>query len=383
MQRFVNFVMLAHGWRRILLLVMAGTLAGLSVPPLFILPALFVTLPILVWSLDGAERAHGWRRIFGSGFAIGFWFALGYFSVAIHWVGFAFFAEGGWIPALAPLAVLFLAALLALFWGFGTALAHLLWSESGYRIVVLAASLALAEFARGHLFTGFPFDLLGYALTANPEMMQAASLVGVYGLTFVAPLVAMTPALIWPALDRPLTQRLVPFFAALALLAVQVSFGAWRLAAMDIELRDDMRVRMVQPNIDEAAQWQAADGEFVLNRLIDVSEAVSSPTTPGLSNHHPSDLARIRLSLLSEPQAGGAGPHRPAAAARHPADHRCAAPRSRGPDRPDGAQRHSGHQLGRRDRCVLLQIPPRAVWRIFTLCRGFRFDRHHPVRARQ
>ena len=120
-------------------------------------------------------------------------------------------------------------------------------------------------------------------MTANPEMMQAASLVGVYGLTFVAPLVAMTPALIWPALDRPLTQRLVPFFAALALLAVQVSFGAWRLSVTDIELRDDMRVRMVQPNIDEAAQWQAADGEFVLNRLIDISEAVSSPTTPGLS----------------------------------------------------------------------------------------------------
>ena len=283
MQRFVNFVMLAHGWRRILLLVVSGALAGLSVAPLFILPALFVTLPVLVWSLDGAERGYGWRRIFGSGFAIGFWFALGYFTVAIHWVGFAFFAEGGWIPALAPLAVLFLAALLALFWGFGTALAHLLWSESGFRIVVLAASLALAEFARGHLFTGFPFDLLGYALTANPEMMQAASLVGVYGLTFVAPLVALTPALIWPALDRPLTRRLAPFFAALALLAVQVSFGAWRLSVTEIELRDDMRVRMVQPNIDEAAQWQAGDGEFVLNRLIDVSEAASSPSTPGLS----------------------------------------------------------------------------------------------------
>ena len=283
MQRFVHFVMLAHGWRRIVLLVAAGALAGLSVPPLFVLPALFVGLPVLVWSLDGAEKGRGWGRVFGPGFAIGFWFGLGYFGFAIHWIGFAFFAEGGWIPALAPLAVLFLAALLALFWGFGTALAHLFWSESGFRIVVLAASLALAEFARGHLFTGFPFDLLGYALTANPEMMQSASLVGVYGLTFVAPLIAMTPALIWPALDRPLTARLMPFFAALGFLALQVSFGAWRLSVTEVALRDDMRVRMVQPNIDEAAQWQAADGAFVLDRLIDISEAASNPDAPGLS----------------------------------------------------------------------------------------------------
>ena len=283
MQRFVHFVMLAHGWRRALTLLVAGAVAGLSVPPLFVLPALFVGLSCLVWALDGAERGEGWRRFFGAPFAIGFWFGLGYFTVAIHWVGVAFFAEGGWIPALAPLAVLFLAAILALFWAIATALAHLFWSESGFRIVVLAAALALMEFARGHVFTGFPFDLLGYALTANEQMMQAAALVGVYGLTFLAPLIAMTPALIWPALDRPLGQRLAPFFAALAVLAIQLSYGAVRLGSTEIDLRDDMRVRMVQPNINEAEQWRAADGDFVLGRLIDVSEGLGTPDAPGLS----------------------------------------------------------------------------------------------------
>ncbi len=283
MQRFANSILLAHGWRRRLVMVLAGAIAGLSVPPLFVLPALFVGFTLLVWALDGAETGSGWRRVFGAPFAIGFWFGLGYFTVAIHWIGAAFFAEGGWIPALAPLAVLFLGAVLALFWGFATALAHLLWSETGFRVVVLAAAFALFEFARGHLFTGFPFDLLGYSLTANPEMMQAASLFGVYGLSFVAPLIAATPALIWPGLDRPLGQRLAPFFAGLVFLAAQLGFGMWRLAETEITQRDDMRVRLVQPNIDESAEWQAGSGAFVFNRLVTLSEAATGPDTPGLT----------------------------------------------------------------------------------------------------
>ena len=34
--------MLSHGWRHFLLLVLAGAVAGLSIPPLFVVPALFV-----------------------------------------------------------------------------------------------------------------------------------------------------------------------------------------------------------------------------------------------------------------------------------------------------------------------------------------------------
>ena len=94
------------------------------------LPALFVGLPVLVWSLDGAETGHGLAAVFRRRpFRIGFLFGLGYFIVAIHWIGVAFFIEGNWIVWAMPFAVLALAAMLALFWGFGTALAHLFWSD--------------------------------------------------------------------------------------------------------------------------------------------------------------------------------------------------------------------------------------------------------------
>lgn len=276
-------VMLSHGWRRFLILVAAGALAAASVPPFFLLPALFLALPVWVWALDGAERRSGWRRLVGPAFQIGFAFGLGYFTVALHWLGAAFFEEGGLFLVLMPFAIVGLAAVLSLFWGLGSALAHILWSGGAFRIVTLASFLALADWGRGHLFSGFPFDLLGYALTANDEMLQLASVIGSYGLTFLAALIAMTPALIWPADQRGLVRRLIPIFLAIAVIAAQVGYGNWRLNNTQLTARTDMKVRMVQPMVLEHADWSVADPDAIINQLITLSDSKLTPTDPGLS----------------------------------------------------------------------------------------------------
>lgn len=274
---------LSYGWRRFLLLLAAGGIAALSVPPLFLLPALFIGMPIWVWCLDGAERHKGIRAFFSPAFLIGFAFGLGYFTVAIHWIGAAFIQEGGWFIVLMPFAILGLAAILALFWAVASALAHLLWSGGAWRILTLATFVSAAEFARGHLFSGFPFDLLGYALTANDQMLQLASVVGVYGLTFIAALLSMTPALIWPADGRGLVRRLAPFFLSVAAIAAQVAYGNYRLLTTEIAARTDMRVRLVQPMIIDHADWTVADPAAIMDRLISLSEARLTQTDPGLT----------------------------------------------------------------------------------------------------
>lgn len=281
--RIAEICILAFGWRRALIMLGAGAIAAMSMPPLFFLPALFFSMPLWVWSLDGAERGTGWRLVFGPAFGIGFFFGLGYFLVSVHWIGAAFFVEGGWELLLMPLAVLALAAVLALFWGLASALAHFFWTHSPVRILTLGVALSGAEFLRGHILSGLPFDLLGYALTANQTMMQASSLIGIYGLTFMAVLLALSPALIWPADERDWTTRLLPFFAALLILAAQLGYGQYRLNSIEVSERDDMRLRLVQPNIEQAMKWQAGAREFVLNRLISLSEGGNSPAGAGLT----------------------------------------------------------------------------------------------------
>lgn len=276
--------MLSHGWRRFLLLVLAGAVAGLSVPPLFILPALFLAFPIWVWCLDGAERPKGWRRLFGPAFTIGFAFGWGYFTVAFHWLGAAFFIEGGVMLALMPFAILALAALIAFFWGLGSAAAHLFWSHGAWRIVTLATFITIAEWLRGHIFSGFPFDLLGYALTPTDEMMQLVSLIGIYGLTFLAALLAGTPALIWPADGRALSRRLLPFFLSLLVIASQLGYGYNRLTGMAVTERTDVAFRLVQPLVYEHADWGNADPVALIDRLLMLTDMRMDPTDQGIAD---------------------------------------------------------------------------------------------------
>lgn len=276
--------MLSHGWRRFLLLVLAGAVAGLSIPPLFVVPTLFVSFPVLVWCLDGAERGRSWRMLFGPAFTIGFAFGWGYFTVAFHWLGAAFFVDGGVMLVIMPFAILALAAMIAFFWGLAAALAHLFWSHGAWRIVTLATFLTIAEWARGHVLTGFPFDLLGYALTPTDEMMQITSVIGIYGLTLVTALLAMTPALIWPADNRSLSRRLFPLFLALFVIAAQLGYGYNRLAGTVSTERIDITMRLVQPMVYEHADWGNADPVALIDRLLMLSDMHMDPSDQGLAD---------------------------------------------------------------------------------------------------
>src|SRR5690606_27962542 len=127
----------------------------------------------------------------------------------------------------------------------------LFWSHGPWRIVTLATFLTIAEWLRGHVLTGFPFDLLGYALTATDEMMQLAALIGIYGLTLIAALLAMIPALLWPADGRSLSRRLLPLFIGLLVIAAQLGYGHNRLTGTIATERSDIALRLVQPLVYE------------------------------------------------------------------------------------------------------------------------------------
>lgn len=283
LDNFVQWCLLVHGWRRVVIAFVAGALAALSMPPLFAFPVLFVAFPILVWLLDGVETQQSWHlRIFGPAFRIGWSFGFGYFTISLHWMSGAFFVEPDLFLWALPLGLLGLPAVLALFWGVGAALAHLMWSDYGQRIFALAATLSLTEFLRGQLFTGFPWNLPGYALNITDQTMQLGAVVGIYGLSFLVLIIAMAPATIWPNLGQTKTARFAPLAGSVALLVVLFGFGQFRLNANPTQYRDDVRLRLVQPNIPQAEKWKPENEIPIFEKLLTLSTERSSPQDPGL-----------------------------------------------------------------------------------------------------
>ena len=234
MQSIADAIIVLWGWRRYSAAFVAGAASALAFAPFFAVPVLWLTVPVLVWLIDGAEAGEGAgfpRRLLPAA-AVGWTFGFGFFVAGLWWIGAAFLVEADQFAVLLPIAVIGLPALLALFWGFAAALARAFWLEGAPRVLVFAIAFAVAEWWRGHLFTGFPWNAFGYALTPVPVLMQSAAAVGLWGLTLAAFFVFAAPAVFGQGrrLDRAGVWVLV---AAVVLLAAHVGYGAVRLSGGD------------------------------------------------------------------------------------------------------------------------------------------------------
>ncbi|MBD8891875.1 apolipoprotein N-acyltransferase [Roseibium litorale] len=266
-----NACLLAWGWRRWLCACAAGALSAAALPPLGWFPVLFVTLPALVWLLDGAVGAEAsGRGRFRSGFVIGWWFGFGYFLAGLWWIGSAFLVDGDRFAWMMPLAVAAMPAGLALFPGLALSIAARVWPESGHRVVALAVVLTAADLVRGAVLTGFPWNSLGQTIGSNLVLAQTASITGMYGLGFLAVLIFAAPAVLID--EAPLRRRVRPVVCGLALLGAMAGFGLWRLEGQ-VPLADSgTDIRIVQPAIAQAEKWRPENRDAIFQEYIDLSE---------------------------------------------------------------------------------------------------------------
>lgn len=274
-ERLRDLVLLSWGWQRRAIAFCAGALSVLALPPIGVFPLLGLTLTVLIWLIDSLRDGSPWRVIKET-FFIGWLFGFGYFLAGLWWIGEAFLVESDVFGWLLPVAVAGLPAGLALFTGFGTVFARLLWTASPARAAALAAGLGLSEYARGNLLTGFPWNAFGYALTATDVQMQAASLIGIDGLTLVALFLGATPA-IWLAQDRQGARlRGVVVASAVFLLFAQAAYGELRLIFAENTEEPGIRLRLVQPNLTQAERLDHSRHGDVLERYLRLSR-----TPPG------------------------------------------------------------------------------------------------------
>ena len=181
------------GWQRASVLVSAGLASVLAFAPFFVWPILFLTLPVLYWLITPRSPEIVSRAVLRRAFVDGWWFGFGYFFAGLFWVGEAFLVEADIFGWLLPFAVTLLPAGLALFFGSAAAISRALWRPGLAGLLITAVVFAGAEWLRGHLLTGFPWNVLGYALTGSDSLMQSAGLVGIYGLSLWAVLIFTAP----------------------------------------------------------------------------------------------------------------------------------------------------------------------------------------------
>ena len=273
-------IILAWGWKRAGLALFSGALSALAMAPFNAWPVLFVSFPIAVWLIDGAA-AGKWRGVPAAAMS-GFWFGLGYFVPGLYWIGNAFLVDASTFAWLIPFAVLGLPIYLALFTALGFALARLLWTRDATRLLALAISLTVSEWLRGHLLSGFPWNAFGYALSEPLALAQTASLIGLWGMTFLAVAIFASPAVLIDGSSRGRKPWIAPV-AALSLLVVMGVYGAVRLSLQPTVLTK-VKLRIMQPNLEQDAKFNYSAKADVMQKYLTLSDRASGPQSTGVAD---------------------------------------------------------------------------------------------------
>ncbi len=281
MNRLADAIIVLWGWRRYALALIAGAATVLAFAPFDIFPVAWLTIPVLVWLIDGSvpPEGTGLLRRFLPAAAAGWWFGFGFFLAGLWWVGMSFLVDAATFAWLLPVAVIALPAGLALFWALGAVLARLFWTDGWSRVLVFAVAMTLAEWLRGHALTGFPWNAFGYALMPNTLMMQPASLVGLWGMTLAAFLLFAAPAMLAGAVERG-RGRWLAVAALLLLFVADIAFGLLRLRADTDTAVAGVRLRIVQPSIAQTVKADAEQAEAIFAETLQLSAAPPQNPAP-------------------------------------------------------------------------------------------------------
>jgi len=239
--------------RTLALAALLGALAALGQAPVGAWPVTLLALAP-VYAIFG--RLQGWRRAAWLGLAVG----TGYFMLSLGWIVEPFLVDAARHGWMAPFALVFLSAGLALFWAAGFALAR----AAGGRVPAWIGGLVLAEAGRTYLLTGFPWAQLGHVWIGTP-FLHWSSWAGSLGLTALTLAGAAT---VWHLLAG---KRLTAAVTVAAFALLYASAIALRPPAAATEGRPV--IRLVQPNAPPHEKWRADRIQHFFTRQLSFSRA--------------------------------------------------------------------------------------------------------------
>lgn len=243
----------AISWRSYLAALACGLISSFIFSPYFLLPLGFIGFTGLLWLLEKSiltlslshrekEARALPKRV--RAFFIGWWFGLGHFGASIYWVHNSLLTDPERYAWLVPFAILLIPSILAIYIGSVTfAYSFLPGTLRLTKLSGFAALWVIGEYIRTWTpFGGFPWNLAGYGWAISENVLQLASITGIYGLSFL--LIVMCS---YPAITVQHKSLNSGFWTLIMVITVVWTHGIWHLSG-ETEKSGPM-LRIVQANI--------------------------------------------------------------------------------------------------------------------------------------
>ncbi|MDI6755417.1 MAG: apolipoprotein N-acyltransferase [Thermodesulfobacteriota bacterium] len=206
---------------------------------------------------------------------LGFVTGLVFFTGLLYWI-YNVLKEYGHLPGwISIFLLILLTAYLALYFSLFAFLLRWVAGKTNLPETLFAPPLFVSlEYLRGLIFTGFPWELLGYSQFLTLPLVQISDITGVYGVSFIIVLanaslyrLAITlPHRGWiPALKEVLASGII--------IALCGAYGVWKLSALETKARMEttFRVALIQGNIRQDVKWEPRYQEETLKIYSDLT----------------------------------------------------------------------------------------------------------------
>ncbi|MBM5783019.1 MAG: apolipoprotein N-acyltransferase [Pelagibacterales bacterium] len=254
----LKFMLEEKSKNKFFLSAFAGAVCNLAFAPFHWFFPILISIPIFYFLISVAKNRK-------ETFWFGWFYGFGYFVAGIYWISISLLVDAKQFAWLIPFAATLIPAVLAIYFAlFALSYKFLVdrfFVKQVYEKVLLFSSLwILFEILRSFLFTGFPWNLIGYIWCFNDNFLQISAIFGIWGLSLIAVLVGLIPVLFISykngefVFNNHLYDKIFGTII-IFILASSFFYGLYRIDSSKLVVDSSKKLRLVQGNIKQSAKW--------------------------------------------------------------------------------------------------------------------------------
>ena len=260
-----------------------GSLSTLSFQPFNLTFVNFLILPIFFYLIvyinkksKSVYRKKPYKKnLFYFGTAFGF----GFYLSGIHWITNALTFDENF-KILIPFGLILIPLFLSLFFSLITLLVGPLLNLNFQSIIFFSASLAISDYLRGKILTGFPWNFWAYSFSWSAEIIQILSKIGLFAFNLISITLFMLPAVLF--LNLNFTKKIYHILVLILILFSLYIYGNYSLNLGQKKLKtykETVNVKVISPNFNLEYGLEYKDIEIRLRKLIKYSDPINNTKT--------------------------------------------------------------------------------------------------------
>ena len=237
----------------------------------FLLPIFFF---ILVYGKKRSKSTYRKKPYLKNLFTVGFLFGFGFYLSGVYWISYSLTFDANF-KILIPFALLLIPIFLGLFTGIATLLVGQFISYNLSSLLLFSSSLAIVDYVKSKILTGFPWNLWAYSWSWLTEVLQILNLTGLFTYNLLVITIFILPAAFF--FKNKLSTKILiisSFFLFVFSIYIYGTFTINKNKALlnYLDTKDKVYTKVISPNFELKYNLSINEVEEKLKKLIKYSD---------------------------------------------------------------------------------------------------------------